>query len=107
MGTRASLFHAVVADERVNKLTLRNVGLQCKDVTMLADAIQERSVWLSVLDVSENSITDTGAQRLAEMFLHTPVMCEMYLFNNRVSRDGKDILRGARVTSQQQGRRTA
>merc|ERR1712110_953551 len=105
--TRASLFHAAVADERVNKLTLRSIGLQCKDVAMLANAL-EHSVWLSVLDVSENSINDTGATRLAEMFVQTPIMSEMYLFNNNVSRDGKNILRGARATSQQQqGRSTA
>merc|ERR1712232_1544218 len=90
---KASLFHAVVADERVNKLTLRCTGLDCRDAAMLANALEQSRV-LSVLDVSENFITDVGAGRLAEMFIQTPIMSEMYLFNNRVTHEGKQILHG-------------
>ena len=91
----------------MNRLTLRNTGFECNDVEHLANALEGSSTVLDVLDLSQNSIADIGAVRLANMFIRTPIMREMYLYkNDELSRAGADSLSEAKVVSQrQEGRR--
>jgi len=98
---KATVLHAVVADDRVRKLTMQGIGLNDGDAALLAAAL-ETSRALHVLNFSDNDIRETGANRLAEAFERNPAVREMYLFNNQISVVGRRRLEEAKTAAREQ-----
>jgi len=102
---KAAMLDAVVADRRVRKLTLQRIVCPDTDIMLVAKVLQTSSN-LSVVNLSDNAITNQGAIALADAFEHNHTIRELYLFHNpHIGHAGRHRLRRAKdVVKTQEGR---
>lgn len=91
---------SVLADALRNNTTLEQLSLwdnQVGDigVIVLSDALRNNSSALKRLDLSQNGITDEGAEYLAQMLKINKILIYLTLSNNEISNQGLQSLASA------------